>query len=166
MWVTEWKGAFLLLTLLRITHCPTARRAHTGAALSNPWFVFNHRAICFHKTYRNLRLSNSLFQSCSKVITYSTSFSLGNHDKTQLQYNDVNNTAMTLKKSEWNLISRCAKPSQEKIQWVSDLNLLRPAQSSNQIQRAKIIYKGSKWYLEITLKTKPLLKGLSLTEST
>lgn len=123
-------GAFLLLTLLWITHCSTAPRAHTGSSLSNHWFVFSHLGICFHKTYRNLRLSNSLFQSRSKVITYSTSFSLGNHAKTQLQYNDVNNTAMVLKKYEQNLISRCAEPRQEDIQRVSDLNLLRPAQSS------------------------------------
>lgn len=159
-------GAFLLLTLLQITHCSTARRAQTGASLSNHWFVFSYLAICFHETYRNLRWSSSLFQSYSKVITCSTSFSLGNHAKTQLQYSDVNNTAMILKQYEQNLINRCAEPSQEKIQWVSDLDLLPPAQSSNHIQGAKIICKGSKLYLEITLKTKPLLKGLSLTEST
>lgn len=73
---------------------------------------------------------------------------------------------MILKQYEQNLINRCAEPSQEKIQWVSDPDLLPPAQSSNRIQGAKIICKGSKLYLEITLKTKPLLKGLSLTEST
>jgi len=126
-------GAFLLPTLLQILHCSTARRAHTGAPLSNHWFVFNHLAICFHKTYTNLRLSNSLFQSCSKSITYSTPFSLGNYAKTQLQYSDVNNTTMVFKKYEQNLISgsqtsiSCAQPKattryREQKQFAKDQN--------------------------------------------
>lgn len=41
----------------------------------------------------------------------------------KLQYNNVDNAPMILKRYQQNLIRRCAEPSQRKIQWVSDLNL-------------------------------------------